>query len=242
MPVSTVRRWPKLKPGWYLLMALLIYSIAISVMLSRTRRAETELRELLGAVSAPSAPEGLWFPIAGARLPQDPAYLPGATRAYRRGVNKGFDFYGEDAGIPIPYGTPVIAADNGVIRRADHDYRELEPGAWQALIDTVAREGADEAQLDLLRGRQLWLETDGGLTLIYGHLSGIREGIDEGVRVYRGQVIGYVGNSGTDDGVAGTLRGARLHFIILRQDGSFVGEGLNEAQVRALARSLFVGP
>jgi peptidoglycan LD-endopeptidase LytH len=241
-----IQQLARIKPGWYVLGFLLVYSIAISVAFSRTQRAQAQLRTVLerqvDTPVTPTAPEGLWFPVVGARLPQDPAYLPNATRAYRRGVNQGFDFYSEDAGIPIAYGTPVIASDNGVISRIDSTYTEISPNDWLALIDAVSQDGADDEQLNLLRGRQIWITTDNDLRLIYGHLSDVRSELQEGSRVYRGQVIGYVGNSGTDDGVNGTTRGARLHFEIWRADGSFIGQGMNEAQVRSLASSLFVGP
>jgi murein DD-endopeptidase MepM/ murein hydrolase activator NlpD len=192
-------------------------------------------------VTAPQE-DGLWFPVVGARLPQNPAYLPGAARPYRQGVNQGFNFYSDDAGVPIAYGTPVIAAADGTVRRADLVYREHSQEAWQALLAAVSERGADEAQLDSLRGRQIVLETDDGYLLRYAHLANIRPGIGTGVRVYRGQVIGFVGNSGTPEGVRGSTQGARLHFEVWEPEGSFFGEGLDEEALRVRAASLFVGP
>ena len=246
--------WRRIKPGWYLLLILLLYSILMTTLLARSNRMLREARTLptettqVEVLPEPNeleneaAPEGLWFPIMGAQLPQDPSFLPNARRAYRQGVSQGFDFYGEDAGIPIPYGTPVIAAADAAVTRVDDDYRELEPEAWRTLLAEVARSGAEEEQLDSLRGRQVWLRTDDDITLRYAHLSGIAEGLEVGDRVYRGQVIGFVGNSGTDDGVAGNTRGARLHFEVWQPDGTFVGDGLDEEAVRATANTLFVGP
>ena len=246
--------WRRIKPGWYLLVFLLLYSILMTTLLARSNRMLREARTLPTEITQvevlpepdelenEAAPEGLWFPITGAELPQDPSFLPNARRAYRQGVSQGFDFYGEDAGIPIPYGTPVIAAADAAVTRLDSDYRELEPEAWRTLLAEVARSGAEEEQLDRLRGRQVWLRTDDDITLRYGHLSSLAEGLNVGDRVYRGQVIGYVGNSGTDDGVAGSTRGARLHFEVWQPDGTFVGDGLDEEAVRAAAGSLFVGP
>ena len=243
--------WRRIKPGWYLLLILLLYSVLTTALLTRSNRMLREARtlptetpqvEVISEPSEPEAPEGLWFPIVGAELPQDPSFLPNARRAYRQGVNQGFDFYGEDAGIPVPYGTPVIAVADAAVTRTDTDYRELEPEAWRTLLAEVAQGGAEEEQLNSLRGRQVWLRTDDDVTLRYGHLSRIAEGLTVGDRVYRGQVIGYVGNSGTDDGVAGSTRGARLHFEVWQPDGTFLGEGLDEEAVRAAASSLFVGP
>lgn len=183
---------------------------------------------------------GLWFPLPGASLPRDDAKLPGAPRGYRQGVLQGFDFYGDDAGIPVPYGAPVIASAAGTLLRVDHDYREPDRAAWQQLLQEVA-DGADEAQLDRLRGRQIWLRLDDGRVLRYAHLAGIRDGLQEGQRVYRGQVLGFVGNSGTDDGVAGTTHGARLHFQVW-QGERFFGQELEPDAVRAAAAELFSGP
>ena len=246
--------WRRIKPGWYLLVILLLYSILTTTLLTRSNRLLREARTLpaetpqVEVIPGPNesesetAPEGLWFPIAGAELPQDASFLPNARRAYRQGVSQGFDFYGEDAGIPISYGTPVIAAADAAVTRVDTEYRELEPEAWRTLLAEVAQSGAEEEQLDTLRGRQVWLRTDDDVTLRYAHLARIAEGLSVGDRVYRGQVVGYVGNSGTDDGVAGNTRGARLHFEVWQPDGTFVGDGLDEEAVRAEAASLFVGP
>lgn len=242
--------WRRLKPGWYLLLALLIYALVASLMLGRSNAALRESRAELAAVERapePSVPppaalseQGLWFPIPGATLPEDDAHLPGSARAYRDGVSEGFDFYDGQAGVPILYGTPVIASASGIVERVDSRYTEIGSDAWRSLIDAVA-EGATESQLDRLRGRQVWLRGDDGSLLRYGHLSDVRRNLSVGQRVARGQVIGFVGNSGTDDGVAGTTRGARLHFEVW-DDDAFFGQGRSAEEIRAEAASLFTGP
>lgn len=241
MSLPRGRTWPRIKLGWVLLVLLFLYSVIVtSAWLRAQSQAGAEPSEPEAAIAASEA--GLWFPIVGARLPQTASYLPGSPRAYRRGVNQGFDFHDGDVGVPVVYGTPVIAAARGTVVRADRLYRELNPEEWQALIASVGETGADEAQLDRLRGRQIYLETDDGHLLRYGHLSAVRAGISAGTRVYRGQVIGFVGNSGTLDGVRDNERSARLHFEVWEPGGSFFGEGLDEQSLRLRAASLFVGP
>lgn len=242
----------RVKPGWYLLLALFVYAVVITLLLARSNsalradRAELiAVREAADATPTPTpvaAPleNGLWFPIPGAGLPEDDAHLPGSVRAYRNGVSQGFDFYDGQSGVPIQYGTPVIAAASGTVVRVDSRYTEIGPDAWQALLDQVT-DGAAESDLDRLRGRQVWLRADDGTLLRYAHLSDVRRGLTEGQRVVRGQVIGYVGNSGTDDGVAGTTRGARLHFEIWRGD-DFFGRDLTPEEIRIEAAQLFTGP
>jgi peptidoglycan LD-endopeptidase LytH len=252
--VVTVRRegvvWRNIKAGWYILAALLLYSVIATLALSRSNRALNELKVSGGSnatteVAPPAsvAPAGLWFPIPGAKLPQDDMYLPGAPRDYRRGVNQGFDFYGASSGVPISFGTPVIAAADGVVVRADKDYQELDYDSWLKLLDKVAADGAGDDDLNRLRGRQVWLRLADNRVIRYAHLSDLRQGLAEGQEVYRGQVIGYVGNSGTDDGVKGTTRGARLHFEVWNPDNTFFGQNAGTLeQVRADSASLFVGP
>jgi murein DD-endopeptidase MepM/ murein hydrolase activator NlpD len=187
--------------------------------------------------------QGLWYPIPGAGLPRSDSNLPGAERAYRDGVSQGFDLVDGDVAVPVTYGAAVLAAAHGQVVRADTAYAEMDPRAWQLLLSDVAA-GADEEQLDQLRGRQVWIRTPDGTTLRYGHLSGIAPGLVVGRSVSRGQVIGFVGNSGTDDGVAGSRDRARLRFEVWLADDEdgFLGAGLDTDEVRHAAASLFVGP
>jgi murein DD-endopeptidase MepM/ murein hydrolase activator NlpD len=248
--VAALRR---VKPGWIVLLVVVVYAVGATVA-TRDARAEARELRLQLALAAPPAPaaeaagepappearDGLWFPVPGARLPTDDAYLPGAPRAYRDGVSQGFAFYGDDVGVPIVLGTPVVAATDATVVRLDTTYREPSEADWEALLGAVA-DGADEDQLDRLRGRQVWLEDDAGITYRYAHLASIEPDLRVGQRVARGQVIARAGNSGTDDGVQGGRGGVRLHFEIW-EDGAFLGDGLEPAAVRAEAAARFVGP
>jgi peptidoglycan LD-endopeptidase LytH len=247
--------WGRIKPGWYVLAALLLYAV---VATAQWRVAATALREarlqatavVTESVAAPVAPareatpaaasSGLWFPIPGARVPDDDAHLPNAERAYRSGVAQGFSFWAESSGVPIVHGTPVIAAGDGVVVRADQSYAELGRTEWDDLLVRVAQ-GADDRDLDLLRGRQVWIRLDDGRVVRYGHLAGVRSGVAVGARVARGRVIGTVGNSGTPDAVAGRTTNARLHFEVWDAD-AYVGQALPADEVRLAAAALFVGP
>jgi murein DD-endopeptidase MepM/ murein hydrolase activator NlpD len=227
-------------------------AVYAGVMTFVARDARAEVRELRLAEAAraepaspaaaerAAAPPGLWFPVPGATLPSDDAHLPGAVRAYRDGVSQGFDFYGGEAGVPIVLGTPVIAATAGTLVRLDRAYEEPDAEAWDDLLNAVA-DGANEEQLDRLRGRQAWLEAEDGTMFRYGHLDAIEPDLRVGDTVHRGQVIARAGNSGTDDGVRGSSDGVRLHFEIW-EDGTFLGAGLEPAAVRAEAAARFVGP
>ena len=231
--------------------AVVVYAILMQALWRGSSREAGRLRADLTAqaqaIAASTtargvqAPAGLWFPVPGANLPSDPNDMPGAPRPYRNGVSQGFDFVDGDAGVPITYGDPVIAAEAGQVVRADTAYLELDGDAWEQLLTEVGRSGADAGQLDTLRGRQVWIRTADGRVLRYAFLAALRDGIAVGSNVYRGEVIGYVGNSGTGDGVAGTTNNPRLHFEIWQGD-AFFGQDLPAADVREQAAQLFVGP
>ena len=256
----------RLKPGWYVLAGVTLYALIATVLLltrpvrpvasagGATAGAAGESNSSdSGLPAAPAgggatpaavaASAGLWYPIPGAGPPRSDSNLPGAPRPYRDGVSQGFDFVDGDVAVPVVYGAAALAAAAGQVVRADTAYAEMDPRAWQLLLADVA-EGADEEQLDQLRGRQLWIRTADGTTLRYGHLSGIASGLVVGRNVYRGQVVGFVGNSGTDDGVAGSRDRARLRFEVWSDgaDEGFFGDGLDAERVRLAAASLFVGP
>ena len=89
------------------------------------------------------------------------------------------------------YGTKIYAAGDGVIERAD----------WGNGY-----------------GRQVRITHKRGITTLYAHLSAFAEGIRPGVEVHKGDLIGYVGASGT-------ATGPHLHYEI-RKDGIQINPAL----------------
>ena len=86
-----------------------------------------------------------------------------------------------------PTGTPIYASGNGVIEKA----------GWESGY-----------------GKYIRIRHTNGYETAYGHMSAFARGIDEGVRVRQGQVIGFVGSTGLSTG-------AHLHYEIL-VNGRFV--------------------
>lgn len=182
---------------------------------------------------------GFSFPIEGACLPSSDLLMPNAPRDYRSGVHEGVDFYGSDNCVPITEGTAVRAVADGVIIRADVTYHDLTWDELNALNERVANGGANDPDvLDAFRGRQVWIRHDNGIVTRYAHLSAIADGIVEGVRVLQGEVIGYVGESGTPESLTAPGTEFHLHFEI-RVGDAFLGEGLPPERVRELYQQVF---
>lgn len=85
-------------------------------------------------------------------------------------------------------GTPVFAAGNGVVEEAD-----WSSGGY---------------------GRRIEIQHLNGYMTTYSHLSGFARGIEPGVKVRQGQVIGYIGSTGLSTG-------PHLHYEVMI-NGSFV--------------------
>jgi murein DD-endopeptidase MepM/ murein hydrolase activator NlpD len=101
--------------------------------------------------------------------------------------------------IPAPWGTPVVASDDGVINR---------------LLESD-RGGLSIYQVDV-RSRRCYF---------YAHLARYAFGLEEGARVSRGDVLGFVGTTGNASEEA-----PHLHFAAydLEGDGScFAGTPVN---------------
>lgn len=225
-----------MKPGWIFLGLVTAWAVA-ATLIAAGPRAPADPGRLAGEPVAPD--RGFWFPIPGARVPDDPFFLPNAPREYRQGTSEGFDFFERaSGGVPIQIGTGVVAARSGEVIRADLRYQELTPAEFQALVDRGADGRLTAEDLDRLRGRQIWIEHPGGVVTRYAHLFGIAPGLQVGSKVVRGQFIGFVGNSGTSDGVRGRRTNARLRFEVWYGE-RFFGQGLTVAQVREAARRLF---
>ena len=185
------------------------------------------------------AVSGFTYPIAGACLPDSDDLIPNAPRPYRYGVHEGIDFYDGAACVAIGEGTPVLAAKDGVIVRADWAFVEMTPEELDQLLTRSQSQGYTDAQaLDRFRGRQVWIDHGGGVVTRYAHLGGIAPGVDVGTAVRAGQVVGYVGNSGTPEAVTAPTTEMHLHFEIW-VSGSYLGAGLPADQVRALLGQAF---
>ena len=168
---------------------------------------------------------GLRLPIDGVGLPDDPDLLPNAPRDYRGGYHEGIDF-------PAPSGTPVHAVADGTIVRIDHDFVEWEPDSESAALDEAVRLGYTPARtLDLIRGRQVWIDHGHRIVTRYAHLSTVAD-LAVGDHVSAGAVIGAVGSSGYPEG------GPHLHLEV-RVGTSYLGDGLSGDALIAAVTAAF---
>lgn len=155
-------------------------------------------------------------PLEGASLSKYDSHLPGADRSYRNGTHEGIDWYGGVTRIPVDKSTPVLSMAEGTVIRADHDYTELnQEDRGEILTIAMNLDHTPEYILDKLRGQSVWIQYPQGVLVRYAHLSAIEDSIMIGKTVKRGEIIGYVGNSGTSDGVKGNNQGLHLHSDIL---------------------------
>jgi murein DD-endopeptidase MepM/ murein hydrolase activator NlpD len=183
--------------------------------------------------------DGFRMPIVGAGLPRADRLLPGAPRTYRFGVHQGFDMYEGQIGVPTGYGAPVVAAKDGTVVRADVGYVELTPAQYAEAIATSRAAGTTPPrELDMLRGRQVWIDHGHGVVTRYAHLSGIAPTVQQGIVIEAGDIVGFVGNSGMEAATNESRSGAHLHFE-LRIDDRYFGEGMAPDQIRAAATPLF---
>ncbi|MBA4494307.1 peptidoglycan DD-metalloendopeptidase family protein [Paenactinomyces guangxiensis] len=179
-------------------------------------------------------------PIQGAHVSTRMSHLPGAPRTYRNGVHEGIDWYSYGTGVQISKKTPVISMADGIVVRADHDYKEMTVSERQRLL---ARGRDNNGQtpayiLDKLRGRSVWVQYDKGVLARYVHLDRISKEVKVGQKVKTGQLIGYVGNSGTSDGAKGNNRGLHLHLDILIY-GDWFWKNYSMAERREILEQVF---
>ncbi|MDD3145596.1 MAG: M23 family metallopeptidase [Candidatus Gracilibacteria bacterium] len=133
-------------------------------------------------------------PIKGSKVTTESNKLPNTGRPYRAaytdGVHEGWDF-------PAPFGETVLSLDYGVIVRVvdKFDYSNLDKIKYNGdLTDD------DKAKnLDILRGKQVWVKTMKGDVAFYSHLNEIYSNIKVGDLVFKGQALGTVGITGVPD-------------------------------------------
>ena len=182
---------------------------------------------------------GFVYPIGGACLPDGDSLMPGAPRDYRLAIHEGIDFYDSDNCTSIGLQTEVVAAQTGIVVRAGWAYQELTPetlAEFEALVEETG--GQSPTAIDAFRGRQVWIEHQDGTVTRYAHLAGIAESIVVGVAVNQGDLVGFVGESGTPESVTDPGAQGHLHFEI-RVGESYLGQGLSPDGVRGLYLQAF---
>jgi murein DD-endopeptidase MepM/ murein hydrolase activator NlpD len=173
----------------------------------------------------------LALPIEGTSVSNLSFRLPGAPRPYRYGVHEGIDFYWA-AGEPVTATTPVLSVAAGEIVRIDVDYSPPSADEMEALLAQAAEIFYTPAEtLDILRGRQVWIDHGEGLVTRYCHLSAVAEDLMVGDLVEQGQVLGYVGNSGTPASYYGQGLEMHLHLEIRIGEG-YLGQHLRSLEVK----------
>lgn len=166
----------------------------------------------------------LLVPIAGQPIPGEAALLPEAARDYRSGIHEGIDF-------AVDAGTPVLAAADGRVVRADRVFTDWSAEERAAAFAQAVELGrTPERTLDRIRGRQVWIDHGRGIATRYVHLESVAVSAGEHVRA--GTVIGTVGSSGYPEG------GPHLHFEI-RVGESYLGDGLTPAELARALREAF---
>lgn len=201
----------------------------LTATLERPLPTDTPVREVTGFA----------YPIEGACLPEDDNLLPGAQREYRKAIHEGLDFYDADNCTFIGLDTEVLAAKAGTVVRADRDYEDLTAERLAELEELIASGDADDPEIeDAFRGRQVWIDHGDGTVARYAHLAGIADGIEKGVEVEQGELIAYVGDSGTPESVTDPDTEAHLHFEI-RVGDQYLGQGHPPDEVRRLYEQAF---
>ena len=184
---------------------------------------------------------GWLIPVVGACIPTEDDQMPNAPREYRAGVHEGVDFFTDFSCVDIELGTPALASKAGRVVRVDRIYEPLTQSELDELLAKVVAQGfTDTASLDRFRGRQVWVDHGDGLITRYSHLEGVPEDLLVGANVERGDVVGFIGDSGTLESVTDPGVENHLHFE-LRIGSSFLGDGDSPEVVRALYADVFFG-
>ncbi|MFN8578538.1 MAG: M23 family metallopeptidase, partial [Candidatus Sericytochromatia bacterium] len=152
----------------------------------------------------------------GSSLPLHSSVYPGARRLYRTGVHEGIDFFEN-----VTTKTPVISSKKGIVLRVDKNYKEIDKKKYDNILKESNSQGYTPPDIeDLLRGRQVVLKHDNNLITVYAHLSKVNEDLELNQEIDENDILGYVGNSGTKDGVNHSTKGLHLHFEVHINDKS----------------------
>lgn len=178
-------------------------------------------------------------------LPKDAGVFPGARRLYRYGIHEGIDFFeAAERKIFISNKTPVIAAEDGIIKRVDYQYKEMTQNERNVILSRCNKnKDTSPEDADKLKGRQVVIEHNNGIISVYCHLSKTAN-IKVGHKINKGDIIGYIGNSGTSDGILNNKNNLHLHFEIHIDDKSehlsyYLGKNISIEETMQIYEKVF---
>ncbi len=151
---------------------------------------EKELRKKINPNLLPIPRPGVLLKPLNGILTQGYGYTKFARTHYRSHRHNGID-------IAAPFGSPIFAADDGKVIAVGNQDKYCWHGAY---------------------GKFIVIQHPNNLTTFYAHLS--RQVVSVGDKVKRGQIIGYIGNSGYCFGRNG---GVHLHFSVYSSPTFYMG-------------------
>lgn len=146
-------------------------------------------------------------PVPGGSISDHHSKVPNAGRAYREsytdGIHHGWD-------ISWNLWDKVVALDDGIIVRVVRDFDQSD---FQRIdYSKNASEDQELKNLDILRGKQVWLKTMKGEVVFYSHLDNVPLGVKEWMQVSRGEELGTIGVTGVP---GANYTDYHLHFAIM---------------------------
>lgn len=184
--------------------------------------------------------DGMVIPIKGVALPRHVGVFPGARRLYRFGIHEGMDFFFDPGSrTKVTMNTPVRAADGGKVLRSDTAFKDMTYSQFSHVMNECYKEHrTSDHNEDLFRGCQVWINHGNGLITRYAHLNRVNPAITKDATVQRGDLIAYVGVSGTGQNLPGRTKYPHLHFEIWI-DGKYLGWGLTPAETMGVYEDIF---
>lgn len=116
---------------------------------------------------------------------------------------------------PVPSGSFIN--DWGFARSGGRTHEGTDIFAPRGNKAVAVDSGRVSLRSNSLGGKVVWLTGDGGISYYYAHLDGYPSGLSSGDRVSKGQVVGYVGNTGNARGTS-----PHVHFGMYPRGGSAV--------------------
>jgi murein DD-endopeptidase MepM/ murein hydrolase activator NlpD len=156
-------------------------------------------------------------PVPGYGLSTIPNRVPNAWRPYRDsytdGIHHGWDIY-------TKFWDEVAALDDGIIVRVVEDFDDSD---FSRIVywDDLSLE-QELKNLDILRGKQVWLKTMKWEVVFYSHLNFVEWDVKEWEMVKRGKILWTVGISGVPEKWYDDYH---LHFSVMENPYNYLEAG-----------------